>query len=727
MEGVTSEMHLDSKSFEPWRRQLFGGNNDAADYDPVEPSSNSNTVNEVDKSSPEVFPLVLGSLLIIAAVSFTAFTLFVVFRKWRDNHESDEDDGVQDSTRERKTTASFLNSHAVGDEGDLDNSWVYGGSDGDEGELDVIEEVGEEAIMSWSELSCSYPSKKGDDIKTLSAVTGHIRYKELVAIMGGSGGGKSTLMDILSGRKTLGKLGGEMSVLGESMAPDTTDCKDILRDVAAYVPQNEQFFPNQTPEEAVGFVANLKLGKDERGDDVRKRRITQILDLIGIPKEARKRAIGGTLAGGVVIRGLSGGERKRLALACAIAMKPKLLFLDEITSGLDSDNAVLVIDLIKKLCVNMNVAAVVVIHQPSYEVFSHFDRLILLSKGKCVYADKLDQIPSFYDEIGRSMPEKHLVPNDIINAASNWEDNKYTLSNQPSELVKSSGKKLLQEIKNRKKPSMLLQFKTVLLRQMVNHYVRNLTNLLARVLIYGMTALLVGAIFWKIAETEDNQPLSVDQAQAAFGAGIFLTQTFYLLPFSQISTFFFDKNLFAAESSMGLYPAWIYSLVQVTLEVWVMALCALVQTAIAIPMMSLWNPSVSNAASFVTMFTVFCIGGIMGNAIVLLTSILMWSQDVAFLVGSANVVFFGAASGGFVPFPSIPDWIVWVQWISPIKYSFQAFTWCLLSETPTTALLEMLELDTPSSVSSNVAILIVIFVLCATGSVIALSRQREVR
>ena len=102
----------------------------------------------------------------------------------------------------------------------------------------------------------------------------------------------------------------------------------------------------------------------------------------------------------------------------------------------------------------------------SYEVFSHFDRLILLSKGECVYADKLDNIPSFYDEIGRNMPEKHLIPNDIVNAASNWEENKYTLSNsnQSSKLVKSSGEKMLQAIKKRKKPSTLLQFKTVLLR-----------------------------------------------------------------------------------------------------------------------------------------------------------------------------------------------------------------------------------------------------------------------
>jgi len=163
--------------------------------------------------------------------------------------------------------------------------------------------------------------------------------------MGGSGGGKSTLMDILSGRKTLGNLSGEMSVLGTEMSPSSMDCKNILRDVAAYVPQNEQFFPNQTPEEAVEFAANLKLGRDERGDHVRKSRVREMLDLVGIPVKARTRSIGGTLAGGVVLRGLSGGERKRLALACAFAMKPKLIFLDEITSGLDSENAVVVIDL----------------------------------------------------------------------------------------------------------------------------------------------------------------------------------------------------------------------------------------------------------------------------------------------------------------------------------------------------------------------------------------------
>ena len=173
-----------------------------------------------------------------------------------------------------------------------------------------------------------------------------------------------------------------------------------------------------------------------------------------------------------------------MALACAVALRPSLLFLDEITSGLDSENAVLVIDLIKKLCINLNVAAVIVIHQPSYEVFSLFDKLILLSKGKCVYADKIMHISTFYDDIGRSMPEKYLIPNDMLNAASKWNEYKYSRSAMPNELVKTHGMPLTERTKMKKKPTIFLQFKTVLLRSLMNHYVRNVTNLFARILLY---------------------------------------------------------------------------------------------------------------------------------------------------------------------------------------------------------------------------------------------------
>ena len=110
-----------------------------------------------------------------------------------------------------------------------------------------------------------------------------------------------------------------------------------------------------------------------------------------------------------------------------------------------------------------------------------------------------------------------------------------------------------------------------------------------------------------------------------------------------------------------------------------------------------------------------------------LTSIVAFSQDLAFLVGSGNITLSLALSGGFVPFPYIGDWIAWLQWISPVKYSFQAFAWSLLGQTPSEYILEMLDLDTPSSVGSNIGALFGFFVLLAVGSVFALSRQKEVR
>jgi hypothetical protein len=144
------------------------------------------------------------------------------------------------------------------------------------------------ALLSWSHVTCSYPStKRGSDQHHTSLYNsfGEMRASELTAIMGGSGSGKSTLLDILSGRKTLGNIEGKLSVLGlvlDDIRAQGMDEGGALRSVAAYVPQQEAFFPTQTAEEAVAFAANLKLGKDPRGDEVRWSRIQSVLREVGL-------------------------------------------------------------------------------------------------------------------------------------------------------------------------------------------------------------------------------------------------------------------------------------------------------------------------------------------------------------------------------------------------------------------------------------------------------------
>lgn len=125
----------------------------------------------------------------------------------------------------------------------------------------------------------------------------------------------------------MGNITGEMSI-NQVCLRDMNKAGALLRNTVAYVPQDEAFFPMQTPEEAVEFVANLKHGKD----GFKRSEVHQTLREVGLgDPDLYHRPIGGALAGGLQITGLSGGEKKRLALACALIMKPQLIMLDEIT------------------------------------------------------------------------------------------------------------------------------------------------------------------------------------------------------------------------------------------------------------------------------------------------------------------------------------------------------------------------------------------------------------
>ena len=105
------------------------------------------------------------------------------------------------------------------------------------------------------------------------------------------------------------------------------------------------------------------------------------------------------------IKGISGGQKKRLCIAVEVITKPKLLILDEPTSGLDSHMAKEVMTIMNKMA-DEGKTLIFTIHQPSYKIYSELDRLILLDRGQCVYDGSASQIASYIQSLGIQVPLK---------------------------------------------------------------------------------------------------------------------------------------------------------------------------------------------------------------------------------------------------------------------------------------------------------------------------------
>jgi ABC-type multidrug transport system ATPase subunit len=105
------------------------------------------------------------------------------------------------------------------------------------------------------------------------------------------------------------------------------------------------------------------------------------------------------------LKSISGGERRRVSIACELVTNPGIIFLDEPTSGLDSYNALNVIEALVGLAKQFNKTVILSIHQPRSNIFSMLDQLVLLAKGKMIYSGPAqDSAFSHFSNIGFSCP-----------------------------------------------------------------------------------------------------------------------------------------------------------------------------------------------------------------------------------------------------------------------------------------------------------------------------------
>jgi len=189
---------------------------------------------------------------------------------------------------------------------------------------------------------------------------------EFVGLMGPSGAGKTTLMNAMNGYTP--PTHGSVLFNGQDLYSDYAQFSGLL----GYVPQDDIMHRELTVGQALYYTARMRLPQDMSDQEINDR-IRKILKQLGLEATVN------TLIGSPERKGISGGQRKRVNLAMELLTDPPVLFLDEPTSGLSSEDALMVMKLLRELA-DSGKSILLTIHQPSLEAYRLMDNLVIVSK-----------------------------------------------------------------------------------------------------------------------------------------------------------------------------------------------------------------------------------------------------------------------------------------------------------------------------------------------------------
>jgi ABC-type multidrug transport system ATPase subunit len=345
-------------------------------------------------------------------------------------------------------------------------------------------------------------------------VWGEVPQGQTTAIMGPSGAGKTSLLNVLAGRAaSRGPIRIDSDVRLNNFAVDPTDIK--IRKHIAFVAQDDSLQVTSTPREAIYFSAKLRLPRSTPEANLRTL-VEKMLKELGLMHCAD------TYVGGELIKGISGGERKRTSVGVELVVKPAMVFLDEPTSGLDSFSAVQLCQVLKKVA-NAGASVLFTIHQPSSEIFNSFDRLILMNMGRVMFQGAVEDVPSYFEERGHPCPLNYNPADWIMNVAQSVE---LTKLNQNGFFPKDTrvvedvfkgnveGKDELGVTLTERHASAhfddtpvgaIGQVSMLFTREIRNLY-RDTLSIGAR---FGLTiflSMLIGVIFWNVGKSDSSNP-----------------------------------------------------------------------------------------------------------------------------------------------------------------------------------------------------------------------------
>ncbi|XP_047318878.1 ABC transporter G family member 12-like [Impatiens glandulifera] len=424
--------------------------------------------------------------------------------------------------------------------------------------------------LTWEDLTVVAPPSFVGSTPTkriIDGVSGFAEPGRILAIMGPSGSGKSTLLDALAGR-----LLGNVVMTGEVLLNGKK--KRLDYGVVAYVTQEDTMLGTLTVRETIAYSASLRLPSTMTKEEITAIVNSTITDM-GLEDCADR------LIGNWHLRGISGGEKRRLSIALEILTRPRLLFLDEPTSGLDGAAAFFVSQILKNLA-RHGQTIVSSIHQPSSEVFALFDDLLLLSGGETVYFGEGKLAIEFFNECGVPCPSRRNPSDHFLRCVNSGFDQVTSTLNLPvdsvlnmttteikamlvykyksSKYAKKATSRIHEVTQNMKGNSMKMangsearwinQLWTLTKRSSVNMS-RDFGYYWLRVAVYIVVSICVGTVFFNIGN-------SYTALLARGSCGGFLSGFMIMLSIGGFPSFIEEMKIFYKERMNGHYGVGVF-------------------------------------------------------------------------------------------------------------------------------------------------------------------------
>lgn len=533
----------------------------------------------------------------------------------------------------------------------------------------------QEVLLEWRDLTCTLTDKKtGQKRLLLNGVAGSARPGSLTAIMGPSGSGKTTLLSALAGQMPYSK---NITLQGRVTANGAPLQHTKLR--VGFVQQDDLFYPQLTVKETLMMAAQLRMSADTPAE-AREAYVDGIISRLGLAKAAN------TPVGDAKTRGLSGGEKKRLAIAVELVSRPMLVCADEPTSGLDAFSAERVMATLKELCSDGH-TVLVSIHQPRSSVFEMFDNLILLAEGELVYDGPATEVLPHFQALGHSCPEHynpaewladlvaidHTSPDsearsrarlDRLTAA--WRSRSaaapVTTAQVPPSASATSLAAGAEAVGGARTPSCGLRKQVALLfgrslRQVLRDRAPNLGRASSQV----SSALVFASIYWRMKRSQSSiqDRMGLLQISAVGSAMTSLIKTLNVFPR--------EKTLVGRERARSGYGVLPYLLSKLAAELPVGALFPALFACLVYPATGL-NPKPRRFASFLGLLTLEAMSA---QALGLAVGAAAPSTEAALAIGPAVILVSIVFGGLFVNESNVPAPLKWLPATSLIKQAFE--------------------------------------------------------